>query len=115
MQLLFLILHDKKQMEQVLVRMMEAGIRGGTLVECEGVLQALGKSGLKKPPVFGSLQQYLNPEDDGKSRMLLAAMPATDIEKTHRIVLEVTSGLGRANTGVFLTLPLGFTDGLTED
>lgn len=115
MQLLLLILHDKKQMEQVLVRMMEAGIRGGTLVECEGVLQALGKSGLKKPPVFGSLQQYLDPDDDRKNRMLLAALGAEDIEKTHQIVLEITGGLDRANTGVFLTLPLGFTDGLNEN
>lgn len=112
MQLLLLIIHDKKQMEEVLVKMMEAGIRGGTLVECEGVLQALGQSGLAKPPVFSSLRQYLNPDADDKSKMLLSAMTAENIEKTHKIVAAVTGGLNSANTGVFLTLPLGFTDGV---
>lgn len=111
MQLLILIIHDPNQMEKILVKMMEAGIRGGSLVECEGVLQALAGSGLQKPPVFSSLRQYLNTEEE-KNKMLLAALCTEDIEKTHQIVVEVTGGLERANTGVFLTLPLGFTDGL---
>ncbi len=112
MQLLILIIHNKQQMEEILVKMMETGIRGGTLVECEGVLQALGQSGLTKPPVFSSLRQYLNPDADDKSKMLFAAMTAENIEKTHKIVAEVTGGLDSANTGVFLTLPIGFTDGV---
>ncbi len=111
MQLLILIIPDNRKMEQILVKMMEAGIRGGSLLECEGALQAVGQSGLKKPPVFSSLEQYLKP-DTGNGKMLLAAMDSAQIEATHRIVNEVTGGLGKANTGVFLTLPLGFVDGV---
>ena len=44
--------------------------------------------------------------------MLLAAMTAENIEKTHNIVTDVTGVLQKANTGVFLTLPLGYTDGM---
>ena len=111
MQLLILIIPDNGKMEQILVKMMEAGIRGGSLVDCEGALQAVGQSKLRKPPVFSSLEQYLKP-DTGKGKMLLAAMDTEQIEITHRIVNEVTSGLQKANTGVFLTLPLGFVDGV---
>lgn len=71
-------------------------------------------SALVKPPVFSSLEQYLKP-DTGKGKMLLAAMDTEQIEITHRIVNEVTSGLQKANTGVFLTLPLGFVDGVRGD
>ena len=79
MQLLLLIIHDPKQMETILVRMMEAGIRGGSLVECEGVLQAIGASRGEKPPVFSSLRQYLNPDSERKNKMLLSAMSAEEI------------------------------------
>ncbi len=112
MELLILIIHDPKDMEAVLVRMMDAGIRGGTLLDCEGALQALAGSTLEKPPVFSSLRQYLNPDSGEKSKLLLSAMTAENAEKTHKIVTEVLGGLDHANTGVFLTVPLGFTDGV---
>lgn len=111
MELLILIIHDSAQMDKILVKMMDAGIRGGTLVECEGVLQAVADSGLSKPPVFSSLRQYLSPEAQS-SKMLLAAMTSENIKTAHSIVEDVTGGLGKANTGVFLTLPLGYTDGV---
>ncbi len=111
MQLLILIIRNQAYMDEILVKMMDAGIRGGTLLDCEGVLQAVAGSDLEKPPVFSSLRQYLNPDAD-QNKLLLAAMTSENIEKTHKIVLEVTGGLEKANTGVFLTLPLGFTDGV---
>lgn len=95
-----------------MVRMMEAGIRGGSLVECEGVLQAIGASRGEKPPVFSSLRQYLNPDSERKNKMLLSAMSAEEIGKAHEIVEEVTGGLDKANTGIFLSLPIGFSDGV---
>lgn len=112
MELLILVMHDPAMMEKILVRMMEAGIRGGTMLDCEGALQALADSPLKKPPVFSSLQKYLNPASDDKSKLLLSAMTAENIKIAHKIVLEVTGGLDRENTGIFLTVPLGFTDGV---
>ena len=100
MELLILVMHDPAMMEKILVRMMEAGIRGGTMLDCEGALQALAESSLAKPT------------SDDKSKLLLSAMTAENIKFAHKIVLEVTGGLNRENTGVFLTVPLGFTDGV---
>lgn len=111
MRLLILIMPDAAKMEKILIQMMEAGIRGGTLIDCEGVLQAVADSPLEKPPVFSSLQQYLNPSA-GSNKLLLSAMTEENIEKTHEIVLQVTGGLATANTGVFLTLPLDAVDGV---
>ena len=44
--------------------------------------------------------------------MLLSAMSAEEIGKAHEIVEEVTGGLDKANTGIFLSLPIGFSDGV---
>lgn len=109
MQLLILIIPDKDNMNKILAKMMEEDIRGGSLLECEGALQAVGSSGIA-PPVFGTLREYLNP--DKKNKMLLSAMSDENIEKAHKIVNEITGGLERANVGVFITVPIGSAFGL---
>ena len=40
MQLVIMIIHDSDHMNSILVKMMEAGIKGGSLIDCEGALQA---------------------------------------------------------------------------
>ena len=70
MQLLILIIRDKDNMNRILARLMEEDIRGGSLLECEGALQALGSSGIA-PPVFSSLREYLDPEQ--KNKMLFSS------------------------------------------
>lgn len=109
MQLLILIIRKKDHMNQILARLMEENIRGGSVLECEGALQALDDSGIA-PPVFSSLREYLNP--DHKNKMLLSAMSDENIEKAHKIVNEVTGGLEKANVGVFITVPIGVAYGL---
>ena len=88
MQLLILIIRDKDNMNRILARLMEEDIRGGSLLECEGALQALGSSGIA-PPVFSSLREYLDPEQ--KNKMLLSAMSDENIEKAHTAFPELTN------------------------
>ena len=56
MQLVIMIIHDSDHMNSILVKMMEAGIKGGSLIDCEGALQAIGRASSDPPPVFGSLR-----------------------------------------------------------
>ena len=44
MQLVIMIIHDSDHMNSILVKMMEAGIKGGSLIDCEGALQAIGRA-----------------------------------------------------------------------
>lgn len=67
MQLVIMIIHDSDHMNSILVKMMEAGIKGGSLIDCEGALQAIGRASSDPPPVFGSLREYLNPESAAKT------------------------------------------------
>lgn len=112
MQLVILIIHDIKHMNSILVKLMEAGIKGGSLLECEGALQALNHRGITPPPVFSSLREYLNAESSDKNKMLFCAMQEADVKTTRRIVTEVTGGLDKPNTGVMLCLPLLCADGI---
>ena len=74
MQLLILILHNSGHMDKALALMMESGIHGGSLLDCEGVLQAMSHNSVEPPPIFGSLRQYLNPERGEMNKILISAV-----------------------------------------
>ena len=95
MQLVIMIIHDSDHMNSILVKMMEAGIKGGSLIDCEGALQAIGRASSDPPPVFGSLREIFKPRKcrkkqasslryegrEGRSRK-------TDCKRSHRRALK---------------------------
>lgn len=114
MQLLILILHDTGFMDEILAELMDAGIRGGTLLDCEGVLQALGQGSVEPPPIFGALRQYLNPDRGESNKMLISAVSEEEAKIASKIINKVTGGLNRANTGILMTLPILNIEGLAK-
>lgn len=114
MQLLVLILNDDTTMDKVLAKMLESGLRGGSLLDCEGVLQAMGHTSVEPPPIFGSLRQYLNPERGDPHKMLISAIEDSSIPLVKEIVDEITGGLNKANVGIMMTLPISFIDGFNK-
>ena len=95
MQLVIMIIHDSDHMNSILVKMMEAGIKGGSLIDCEGALQAIGRASSDPPPVFGSLREYLNPESAAKKQASSLRYGGregrsrkTDCERSHRRALK---------------------------
>lgn len=114
MQLLILILHNSRHMDKALALMMESGIHGGSLLDCEGVLQAMSHNSVEPPPIFGSLRQYLNPERGEMNKILISAVEDGQVDTVKKIVNEVTGGLNKANTGIMMTLPILTIEGLAK-
>lgn len=114
MQLLILILHDTSYMDKILTELMKSGLRGGTLLDCEGVLQAIAHNSVEPPPIFGALRQYLNPERGDTNKMLISAVSEDEAETASKIINRVTGGLHRANTGILMTLPILKIEGLAK-
>ncbi len=114
MQLLILILHNSRHMDSCLAKMVEAGIHGGSLLDCEGVLQAMSHNSVEPPPIFGSLRQYLNPERGAMNKILISAVEDSQVETVKNIVNGVTGGLDKANTGILMTVPILTIEGLAK-
>lgn len=73
MQLLVFIAKNADVVSPILRELMENKIGGGTVVECEGMLQALYESQVEPPPLFGSLRQFLNPAS-AKGKILFVVL-----------------------------------------
>ena len=114
MQLLILILHNTSYMDKILAELMKAGLRGGTLLDCEGVLQAIAHNSVEPPPIFGALRQYLNPERGETNKMLISAVSDSEAETASKIINRVTGGLDKANTGILVSVPILKIEGLAK-
>ena len=68
MQLVIMIIHDSDHMNSILVKMMEAGIKGGSLIDCEGALQAIGRASSDPPPVFSALWRTKRSQSQNRLR-----------------------------------------------
>lgn len=111
MQLLVFIASNADVISPILKDLMERGIHGGTVIECEGMLQALYESSVEPPPLFGSLRQFLRPES-AKGKILFLALHDEQFEAARAVIHGVCGGLDKPNSGVLFTLPIGYAEGI---
>ena len=74
-------------MDKILAEMLACGIRGGSL---------------------------LNPERGALNKILISAVTEEQARLALEIVNKVTGGLDKANTGIFMTLPILNIEGLAK-
>ena len=64
MQLFVHITNHEENITPIFKRLIEAGIQGATVVDCQGMLTTLSECNMEDaPPIFGSLRQFINHQD----------------------------------------------------
>ena len=111
-QLLILILSKVDSLPEMLSSFMNEGIRGTTIVDCEGMLKVINSSNINPPPIFGSLRQYLNPERP-KGKLLFTVLPDDKINAAKEIIDKSVGGIDNPDTGICFTIPLENISGLS--
>lgn len=107
MQLLVLILNKKECLEVLLDTLIEAGVKGATVLESTGMARIVGED---TRSMFGSIRMLIDPDMES-NRTILMAVNESLIEKVRFTVNEVLGGLDKPDTGVIFGLPITFFDG----
>ena len=111
MQLLVMITNQTEKVPGVLSGFMEAGIRGASVIDCEGMLAALDRASIEPPSIFGSLRKFINPENE-LNKMLVVLLPADVVPKAKDVIHSVIGQFNKPNTGVMFTLPVLDVEGI---
>ncbi len=114
MQLMVLVLSKIECLGQILTSFMENGICGATVLESTGMLNAVGKSDVEPPPIFGSLRQFLR-FDDNNNKMIFVVLSDEQVKKASEIINQITGGLSAPNTGILFTVPVAYVEGLVKE
>lgn len=114
MQLMVLVLNKVECLGQILASFMENGIKGATVVDSTGMLNAVEKSDVEPPPIFGSLRKFLCFDDD-HNKMIFAVLSDDQVQIASKIINEVTGGLDKPNSGILFTLPVNTIEGIAKN
>ncbi len=113
MQLLSLILSKTECLPKILSGLMQAGIKGTTVLDCDGSLTILSDHQDDAPPIFGSLRQFLNPTHE-HAKLLLAVLRDEQVSVAKKIINDTVGGIEKPNTGIIYTISLTDVEGLAH-
>ncbi|MDD6467061.1 MAG: hypothetical protein PUF50_02645 [Erysipelotrichaceae bacterium] len=112
MQLLVLILKRVELMNDLLHELVEAGIKGGTILDGHGMGESLVD--MEDIPMFGVLRQMLSNDDKESTKLLLFVVKDEQVVPTTQVIKRVVGDLSKPNTGILFSLPIYYCEGLSE-
>lgn len=112
MKLFVMITNHSQDVPTILKELVNHGINGATMVDCHGMLDELSHSNIEPPPIFGSLRQFLNPEQPG-GKLMLVVIQDDQLDTVRSVVKDVLGNLDRPNSGIEFTIPISDVEGVT--
>ncbi len=113
MKLLIFILNNTDKLEELMVELSEAGIRGATVIESSGMAQVLTHS-KEDDPLIGYLRSFLDTSKTTNKTILFVAGDE-DIVIIRKVIKDVIGDLSQPQTGIIFTVPVDFTDGIKKE
>ncbi len=114
MQLFIHITNHKETVNPIMSKLMERGISGASVVDCEGMLSVINSDSVDAPSMFGGLRQFLNPEHE-KNKMIFILLKDEEIADAVDAIHEVAGSLKLPNKGIMFTLPVTRWEGVNKD
>ena len=112
MQLLVLILKKVELMEELIKKLAECGVTGGTILDGTGMAKALVN--MEDLPIFGVLRQLLSDEEKEVCKVMMFVLKDEQVMVTRETIKKVIGDLKEPNTGIMFAIPITYVEGLGE-
>ncbi len=112
MQMLILILKKIELVDELMEKLAESGVRGGTILEGTGMAKTLVN--IEDMPMFGMLRHILSDEEKLKSKVLLFVLKNDQVMTARGKIKEVIGDLTEPNTGIMFSIPITDVEGFGE-
>ena len=110
MKLVVFVLNNTDKLDELMVELSEAGIRGATIIESSGMAQVLTHSG-EDDPLIAYLRSIVDPSKDNNKTILFVS----EEEEIVTIREVIKKDLSEPQTGILFTIPVDFTDGIKKE
>lgn len=113
MHLLILILKKVEYVDELIVKLAEAGLHGGTIVDATGMASVL--ENYEDFPMFGILRRALSEDTERESaKMMLFVVTEDEMKTAKEVIRQTVGGLSKPNTGIMFSIPVDYVEGLGE-
>ncbi|MGN0632859.1 MAG: P-II family nitrogen regulator [Oscillospiraceae bacterium] len=113
MQAVFLIIKQVELVDKIMSALADAGIKGGTAIDSEGMASSIARSNTNMAMVQ-LLRGILSGEDDShKSKTIFVIVKDEQVEAVRNAITSVTGDLSKPNAGIMFGVPVSFADGIS--
>lgn len=98
--------------DEIMQKLAETGVKGGTIVDGTGMAKALVN--MDDIPIFGMLRHMLVDEEKLTSKLLIFVLKEEQVKVTRETIKEVIGDLSEPNTGIMFTIPIKDVEGFGD-
>lgn len=106
---MFITSHEEK-VTPLMEKLAKDGIKGASIVDCEGMLKSIENVELDDSIMLGSIRYLLNPERS-KHKIIFIATPDENLEKCKLAIRDICGDLTAPDKGIMFVLPIEYVEG----
>lgn len=110
MQLIYIIMKQINRTDELMVALANAGVKGATILDSEGMAKYLYKA--ENVQTLDFLKQILNKENANASKTIILAVNDDMVDTVRTTVKSILGNFDTPNVGVMFGVPISFTDGI---
>ncbi len=111
MQLLFLVIKRVELVDEVMISLAQAGVRGGTCIDSVGMAKSISGAGnLAALGLLSSILKGTDPAQKGKT--VFVVVDDDQVDAAIAAIKKVTGDLSKPNAGVLFTVPISYAEGI---
>jgi nitrogen regulatory protein PII len=106
-----MVLNKVDALEDILDELNNAGVKGATVIDSQGMARVLGSSHPEKIPLFGSLSMLINGTRP-YNKTIFAVIEDKQVAEAVNAIKSVVGDLSKPNIGIVFTVPVGYAEGI---
>ncbi|MEG0327308.1 MAG: P-II family nitrogen regulator [Erysipelothrix sp.] len=114
MNVLFIVLNQVDTLEDVLTSLTQAGVRGATILDSQGMGSAIYEYDNQMSALFGSLKSQFDREHPYNKTIFTVIENETLLQKAMDAVEKIVD-MNQPNQGMMFTVPVGKVVGLRKE
>lgn len=112
MKALTLILKHIEYTDEIIHRLAEEGVRGGTIIDGTGMASSL--INMEDLPIFGMLRHLIDNDDKDPCKVMIFVLKDEEVANVKKVIKEVIGELNKPNSGIMFAMPITDVEGFGE-
>lgn len=115
MHVLFLVLNEIEYLDDILEAFVEAGVKGATILDSQGMASAIASNSNRQIPLFGSLKSFLDSSRPYNKTVFTVVESDELLHKVINAVNDVVGDIRKPGIGLMFSIPVGNIYGLPKN
>lgn len=112
MKILFIVLNETEYLQEILDGLFAVGVRGATIIDSQGMGNAITKGKAHEEPFYGSIRSFLNKARPYNKTIFSVINDETTLQSAVEKVQSILGDMHKPGIGIMFTMPVDHAFGI---